>query len=238
MSFVLAVDTSQARVCLALLAPGGECIAQSQGQGIEASRELEQLVEEALRIGALELKQLGAIVLGSGPGSFTGLRIGFSFFKGLALALRIPLCSASTFHAAARAAAEAPQTVAVVSDARRDEVFLAVYQFRTKHEVQELVAPCIVPCAGLALRLSKCCRESCRVINLGAQICRLQELRVKQCQVNFAPDLGAIIELERLFGAADRRSRVELLVDQIAALSPLYLREVAAKTISERRANR
>jgi tRNA threonylcarbamoyladenosine biosynthesis protein TsaB len=71
------------------------------------------------------------IVVGVGPGSFTGLRAGIAAAKGLALARGVPVRAACSFDAMARAALPAmprdcPQ-LCVLGDARRDEVYFALY---------------------------------------------------------------------------------------------------------------
>jgi tRNA threonylcarbamoyl adenosine modification protein YeaZ len=71
------------------------------------------------------------IVVGVGPGSFTGIRAGIAAAKGLALPRRVPLQSANSFDAIARTALpqmprDCPQ-MCVLGDARRDEVYFALY---------------------------------------------------------------------------------------------------------------
>lgn len=76
------------------------------------------------------LERIGATV---GPGSFTGLRVGVAFAKGLASALSIPAVGVGTLEALA---AEAQGLVAAVIDARRDQVYLQVFE-----DGQALMAP-------------------------------------------------------------------------------------------------
>jgi tRNA threonylcarbamoyladenosine biosynthesis protein TsaB len=68
-----------------------------------------------LRASGLEPRDLDAVVVGTGPGSFTGIRIGLATARGLALGLGVPVAGVSTLHAFAGGRA--------VIDARRGEVF-------------------------------------------------------------------------------------------------------------------
>src|SRR5712692_1875043 len=78
--------------------------------------------DELLRKAGLEPADLDLLVVGVGPGSFTGLRIGLAAARGLALALDLPVAGVSTLDALA---AGAPGAVPVI-DARRREVFALV----------------------------------------------------------------------------------------------------------------
>src|SRR6267143_4015023 len=76
-------------------------------------------VDALLRQGGAHPRDLGALVVGIGPGSFTGVRIGLAAARGLALALDLPGAGVSTLDALA---AGAPGALPVV-DARRREIF-------------------------------------------------------------------------------------------------------------------
>jgi tRNA threonylcarbamoyl adenosine modification protein YeaZ len=80
----------------AAIAWDGRCLSRS----LEGRSALEQglgLVEELLKEAGLELRALGGIAVGTGPGGFTGLRIALSFAKSLALGARLPLVGISSF---------------------------------------------------------------------------------------------------------------------------------------------
>ncbi|MGH7841227.1 MAG: tRNA (adenosine(37)-N6)-threonylcarbamoyltransferase complex dimerization subunit type 1 TsaB [Candidatus Binataceae bacterium] len=91
---------------------------------------LPDAVDELLGAAELKLRDLAGIAVGIGPGSFTGLRVGLSYAKGLASALGMALVGVSSLDAIALCAgreASAGVTVCPVIDARRGEVYAALY---------------------------------------------------------------------------------------------------------------
>jgi tRNA threonylcarbamoyladenosine biosynthesis protein TsaB len=95
---------------------------------------IQQLVKEQ----GLQLRELSAVSVSAGPGSYTGLRVGMSSAKGLCYALGIPLITISTLKMMAVAAlAEEADLLCPLIDARRMEVFTAVYD----KELREVVPP-------------------------------------------------------------------------------------------------
>ena len=85
-------------------------------------------IQAVLQAGAVKLAALELVVVGVGPGSFTGLRIGLSTAKGLALATGVALRGVCSLQVLARGLAEQAMPAAVVVDAGKGEVFVAVYE--------------------------------------------------------------------------------------------------------------
>jgi tRNA threonylcarbamoyladenosine biosynthesis protein TsaB len=113
---VLAFDTATDVATSALLRDGVVL-----GERVGEARTLLVEVDELLAGANLGAPDLDALVIGTGPGSFTSTRIGLAFARGLGLALSIPAAGVSTLDALA---AVHPGAYAVV-DARRGEVFVA-----------------------------------------------------------------------------------------------------------------
>jgi tRNA threonylcarbamoyladenosine biosynthesis protein TsaB len=85
-------------------------------------------VDMLMRKAALKVEKLSGIVCMGGPGSFTGLRIGFSLAKGLALSLNIPFAAIPTLECMARPFAVWPGIVVPVLDAKKEAFFCALYR--------------------------------------------------------------------------------------------------------------
>lgn len=96
------------------------------------SEKLLPMVDEVLRLASVPLKSIDAIAVSIGPGSFTGLRIGLSTAKGLAVALDRPLIAVPTLDALVQEYVRSQTltiktTVCALIDAKRDEAFFAFY---------------------------------------------------------------------------------------------------------------
>ena len=110
----LAFDTATGEATSALV-DDGEVLGERTSRAVTLLEDVDAL----LRQGGAHPRDLGALVVGIGPGSFTGVRIGLAVARGLALALDLPGAGVSTLDALA---AGAPGATPVV-DARRREVF-------------------------------------------------------------------------------------------------------------------
>jgi tRNA threonylcarbamoyl adenosine modification protein YeaZ len=114
---VLALDTAT-DVATCALVRDGRVLGQRVSRAVRVLADADDLLREA----SLDTAQLDGIVVGVGPGSFTGVRIGLSYVRGLALGLDLPAAGVSTLDALA---AGAPGALPVI-DARRGEVFTLI----------------------------------------------------------------------------------------------------------------
>ena len=106
------------------------------------------LVEDLLARADVGWDAVGRIAVGAGPGGFTGLRIGIATARALAQATGLPLVPVSSLAALAAGVGPPAGAVAAVLDARRGEVFAAVYR-----DGREVMAPAALPPEALADRL-------------------------------------------------------------------------------------
>ncbi|HZM69548.1 MAG TPA: tRNA (adenosine(37)-N6)-threonylcarbamoyltransferase complex dimerization subunit type 1 TsaB [Candidatus Cryosericum sp.] len=134
----LGIDTATGRGSVALARDDGEPLLRLLEEKGGHARDLVPAIESVLaeaRLGTSDLRGLG---VASGPGSFTGVRVGMATAKGLAYALDIAVVGLSTLEALARAAAPlAPQGSAILAPvlpAGRGEVYSALFDLRG-HEV-------------------------------------------------------------------------------------------------------
>ncbi|MBQ8632604.1 MAG: tRNA (adenosine(37)-N6)-threonylcarbamoyltransferase complex dimerization subunit type 1 TsaB, partial [Lachnospiraceae bacterium] len=93
------------------------------------SQTLLPMVEEIVSMVGLELKEIDAIAVSAGPGSFTGLRIGSATAKGLGLALNKPIIPVPTTQGIAANLYGAQGIICPLMDARRNQVYTGLYRY-------------------------------------------------------------------------------------------------------------
>lgn len=130
---ILHIETST-NVCSIALSEGVNCIFKKMNaEGMNHAALLSVFIDEALEVLKAQSKTLNAVAVSSGPGSYTGLRIGVSTAKGLCYGLNIPLIAVSTLEImtiSAMKTAENQMTTILycpMIDARRMEVYDAFY---------------------------------------------------------------------------------------------------------------
>ncbi len=143
MSYILHIETSTKK-CSVALAKDGKLVHSvhiSDGSFNHAEK-LHLFIEEVLEKSEIKLKDIAAIAISKGPGSYTGLRIGVSTAKGLCYALEIPLLSVSTLETLARQLNVGDnEWIAPMIDARRMEVFTQLFDkdFNAKNAPNALI---------------------------------------------------------------------------------------------------
>ena len=150
---VLALDTATPAVTAGVLTVDDGIRTLAQRVTVDARAHGELLlpqVTEALGQAGVTMAELDAIVCGSGPGPFTGLRVGMVTAAALGHALDRPVYPVSSLDAIAADLAEAEPTL-VVTDARRREVYAAAYD-RTGHRID---GPQVIKPSVLAERLAE-----------------------------------------------------------------------------------
>jgi tRNA threonylcarbamoyladenosine biosynthesis protein TsaB len=130
MALILIIDTSTEKASIAL-SQDDEAIGLSVNEEQkDHAGWIHQAIENLLASRSIALKDLKAVAVTAGPGSYTGLRVGLATAKGLCYALSLPLITVNTLEAMAVAAIAAEQDAELycpMIDARRMEVFTAVY---------------------------------------------------------------------------------------------------------------
>jgi len=124
---VLALDTSTNRLSLALVKDGGVVAEVNRDVKTGHAGLILMVIDELLAAGKMKPKDLDLIAAGTGPGSFTGLRIGLATAKGLAGAVSCPLAGIPSLDTIARGALPQAMQIMPVIDAKKSEVFCALY---------------------------------------------------------------------------------------------------------------
>ncbi|MBX2968543.1 MAG: tRNA (adenosine(37)-N6)-threonylcarbamoyltransferase complex dimerization subunit type 1 TsaB [Cyclobacteriaceae bacterium] len=123
---ILSLETS-AKVCSVALHSNGQLITSAEVH-VEQSHatRLAPLIDDLIKFSQLDFRQLEAVAVSSGPGSYTGLRIGVSLAKGLCFALKVPLIAINTLELLAHQVSkevDSDMLLCPMIDARRMEVY-------------------------------------------------------------------------------------------------------------------
>ena len=124
---ILALETSAKAASCAVLEDGVPVACAWQCTGLTHSRTLLPMVEDMLRSSEMAVGDMDAFAVAAGPGSFTGLRIGISTVKGLSWAADLPCIPVSTLEGMAWPLAHLEGTVVCAMDARRQQIYNAVF---------------------------------------------------------------------------------------------------------------
>ncbi len=143
---VLAIDTCLDACQAALWSDGAVLVALSEPMRRGHQERLAPMIAATMAAAGRAFDTLDRVAVTVGPGSFTGLRVGLAFAKGLGLALDRPVVGVGVLEALAAGAAE-PFAAAVI-DARRDQLYLQAFA-----DGQALMAPDVLPLATAVARL-------------------------------------------------------------------------------------
>lgn len=130
MNHILCIETSSTMCSVCITANDKVLACKELNGGYTHAENLHVFIQDVLKEADLTVKQISAVAVSKGPGSYTGLRIGVSSAKGLCYALQVPLISIDTLQSMAYAVAQTRQEDILYCptlDARRMEVYCAVY---------------------------------------------------------------------------------------------------------------
>ena len=135
--YVVAIETSTVQASVAV---GTEDGVLAEATLVRPRRHVEfslPALQFCLDEAGVALSQVAGVAVGLGPGLFTGIRVGVAAARGLARAARIPVCGFASLDVLAFAARHTPKLVVPVIDARRGQVYYALYR-RAPAGVQRL----------------------------------------------------------------------------------------------------
>ncbi|MEN8787956.1 MAG: tRNA (adenosine(37)-N6)-threonylcarbamoyltransferase complex dimerization subunit type 1 TsaB [Flavobacteriaceae bacterium] len=133
MAIILNLETATTN-CSVSIAHDGEILSliEEDHARYSHSEQLHNFIERSMEEAKVKPKDLDAVAVSKGPGSYTGLRIGVSTAKGLCYALDIPMISVSTLESLASSVSVESGYVIPLLDARRMEVYAAVFDHKGK----------------------------------------------------------------------------------------------------------
>lgn len=229
MSLILCIETGT-DICSVGIAKDGELLSlRESDEGRDHARKVGVFVDELLREMDIEPEELDAVAVGKGPGSYTGLRIGVSFAKGLCYGLQKPLVAIGSLDALTEVAREDYEAgilavenwddayLCPMVDARRMEVYTQV--FDTAGRPQNEVTAEVVDAASFAAY-----RNTGRpfvIFGSGARKCA--DLLPEAVLVDVVPSARGLALLAQQALDAGR-------TEDIAYFEPLYLKDFVVTT--------
>lgn len=231
---VLAIETATMLGGIAVMDDACGLIAEVRANVKRAhSERLMAELDGVLRQAGLTLKDIDALCVSAGPGSFTGLRIGISTVKGLSYATGLPVVAVPTLHAFAWTL-PGFRFVCPMLDARKKEVYAALFEWRDGG-FERVIGEASISPLELAARLSEGAYESVLFTGEGAALYKELLLeRLGEVKARFAPaHLSVPAPSAVAFVGLEMAIRGEF--SDPAALSPLYIRKSEAEVKLEQR---
>jgi len=215
----LTIETSTPFEHVAIVEEAGVVAERALEGGRSRSDELLAAVDDVLRGAGLTVRELEGIVVSAGPGRFTGLRVGIATAKGLSAASGLPVFAASTLAALALAAGPTEDLVCPVLDARRGEVYGAVFE---GEEARRLTDDAALPPSDFGDLIRGIGGDrTALLLGTGATACRSELAEALGGNGRFADPEIPIPTPSALVAAADRSRPVDP-----ASFEPTYIRGV------------
>jgi tRNA threonylcarbamoyladenosine biosynthesis protein TsaB len=222
---VLGVDTATSCGGIGIIDDDRIVAEHTFGPGDAPSATLIRAMQTILDGSGLDLGAIEGIAISLGPGSFTGVRVGLSAVKGLALATGRPVVGVPTLDALASQLPRTPYLICPLLDARKGEVYVALYKQRVRGDVERLTPYQVLSPAALLAEISS---QETTFLGDGAEVYRELITGHLGERAFFAPS-----HLRFLHGTTvatlglKRIKRGER--DDIASLVPLYVRPSEAE---------
>ena len=226
MSVILSLETST-DVCSVAVHDGKKCLGEAVVREPQAhAAKLAPTIEEVMRSTRIAMHDLRAVAISSGPGSYTGLRIGTSTAKGLCLALEIPLIAIGTLDLLAYQGSFHNKTGALLCpmiDARRMEVYAMVAT--PQLQVIEPVSARVVDESTFSELLKD---KQVLFFGNGAKKCKAV---ITGSNALFVDD---VVPLASSMGEMAAQKFAAGDVEDLTSFSPFYLKEFVAKKAQSR----
>ncbi|OEU45525.1 MAG: tRNA N6-adenosine(37)-N6-threonylcarbamoyltransferase complex dimerization subunit TsaB [Desulfobacterales bacterium S7086C20] len=221
---ILAVDTSTQSGGVALL-DGQDLIAGLYMTSTKThAKRLMSDVDTMLRMANMGLNECDGFVVTTGPGSFTGLRIGISTVKGFAFATGKPVAGVSTLNVLACQFPWFSELVCPMLDARKGEIYTALYKYRSQDNWEQVSPECAVDPKEWLVQI----KAPCLFVGNGAVLYRDLIKQELGDQARFAPPYLNIPQAAVAAWIGMRQIAKGGAVD-VASLVPNYIRQSDAE---------
>ena len=220
---ILAIDTATTSCSVAIINAGTLCAEITMRKAQTHSKHLMTAIDSTLEMANFSVNELDGFAVTIGPGSFTGLRIGISTIKGLALAVGKPVVGISTLETLAWQCADHAYLICPLLDARKAEVYAAAYRYRENRLIMQTDA-CVAKPEEFVRRI----KESCIFVGSGARLYRREIESLLGDSAHFVPQGQNIIRASSVAFLSQSRFRAND-TDGIADLSPYYIRKSDAE---------
>lgn len=219
---ILGIDTATQQVGVAIGGHEGVIATFEVARGRRHAEILTPSIEFVCRQADIELSEISCIAVDVGPGLFTGMRVGLATGKALAQALRVPMIGISSLDLLAFPCRHTDRVVVPVIDARKAEVFWAMYR-QVPGGVQQVSPPTVGPVDELVGDLLA---RSQDVLCVGDGAARYHDeiMEGYRCEISAPvhPSAGALVQL-----AHARALREEWV--RPSDIEPAYLRQPDAQ---------
>ncbi len=228
---ILGIETATEQVGVAIGGHEGVIATFEVARGRRHAEILTPAIEFVCRQADIDIPEIGCVAVDVGPGLFTGMRVGLAAAKALALALRIPVIGISSLDLLAFPCRHTDRVVVPVIDARKAEVFWAMYR-QVPGGVQQVSAPTVGPVADLVADLLARSQDVLCVGD-GAERYREEIMEGYRCEISAPvhPSVAALVQLAHAKALREEWVRP-------GELEPVYLRAPDAQINWATRENR
>lgn len=215
MNNILAIDSSTSVLRVGQMAIDGTVIERQNDDRFRHAEFIFQLIDEVLVESKIKKSSLDGLIVSIGPGSFTGLRVGLSSVKALALALEIPLVGISTFSAIAPRLFGEVGPCQMIIPSRRDEYYAGQIESE-KFDNKNITIISTDELAPLA--------KKNRLLPIDCDLSKIIDDKSSIIQ----PDQFSLTIADYLNSGKSRLKAA--VVDEISQLQPLYIQNFPAKS--------
>ncbi len=228
MMKILAADTSTMSCSVAVVHKKAVLAEMTVTTGETHSKHLMRLIRDSMELSNMALSELDGFAVTTGPGTFTGLRIGVSSIKGLAAATGKPVVGMSSLNVLAAQSSHDSYLICPLIDARRGEVYFSRYRFsRSGNNSEGFIKECeerVLPPVEAVNEIN----EPCVFIGNGALLYKQELVKLLGDLAHFAPEYQHTIRASTIAHLGVQRFEINDF-HNAGELVPHYIRKSDAE---------